>query len=530
MIHSQVMAHIQSDDRLITELVDAQPQAVIWFKPVWNSDGGQFIVDFEYSYCNQEALQYTGLSKEQISGLCVNSSPILDEQSREQVFDELLKVYLTGKQISVHHFNQVLRKHVRVLRSRIHDGVLTIIQDHTEEYKLIEELKEKTRQLEEQQSFTNSVLDSSLNAIYACKAIRNAEGKIRDLRFLQVNKAYTQIVGLSAEQVVGSTMLTLFPDVKDLGVLELFEQVLKTGEPLTREMKYSIRGTNRWYDYIIVRKCEDEVVVTFGDITSTKEALLKLEKSMEDLKRTNANLEEFTYAASHDLKEPIRKVRTFADRLKAGLQSRLNEKELYLFSRLENATDRMKLLVDDLLAYSYVNLNSDMAEEVDLNNKIQLVLGDLELLVDEKDAKISIAHLPVIRGYRRQLQQLFHNLISNAIKYSKPGVRPEINITCRVIAGRDSGLNMSAEEMNQEYYLIEVSDNGIGFGQKDAERIFNVFQRLHGNSEYKGSGVGLSIARKVAENHKGFLTAKGIPGTGATFQILLPVQGMRPSV
>src|SRR5690348_15781525 len=121
------MARIQYDDQLITELVEAQPQAVIWFNPVWNTKNSEFIVDFEYGYCNQEAQRYTGLSKEQLSGLLVTSSPLLDESSREQVFQELLQVYLTGKQRNVYYYNSILQKHARVLVSRIRGGILTII-------------------------------------------------------------------------------------------------------------------------------------------------------------------------------------------------------------------------------------------------------------------------------------------------------------------------------------------------------------------------------------------------------------------
>lgn len=612
------------EDQIIAELFDAQPQAVLWFIPIWSGGHNPRIIDFEYGYCNKEAINYTRFTKEEIIGLRVKSTPLLDSEGRKLVFDELLDVFKTGKQISNNYYNAILGKHVKVLRRRIQDGVLTIIQDRTEEYKLIEQLKEKTMQLEEQKTFSNSVLDASLNVIFTCKAIRDQEGKIIDFVYLQINKAYTKMYNLRAEQVVGKTMLSLFPSVKKQGILKLFVQVLETGEPLQREIFYKGDGIQGWYHYVIVKKGADEVVITFADITpqkqaaldnerqktllnnimkhspigisvtemirddtgaiidgrtiianeaaaeftmnistletdkpfhtqyffepagkwlelsvskmdddhlinvfmditSTKETQLQLEKSLEELKRTNSNLEQFTYAASHDLKEPIRKIRILADRLKAGLGSCLGEKEQLWFSRLENATDRMKLLVDDLLTYSYVNLSPDATEEIDLNDKLRLVQGDLELLIEEKKAKLTVGNLPKIRGFRRQIQQLFQNLIGNALKYSKPDVPPEINISCRIAIGRDTELNLSAEELNKQFYLIEVSDNGIGFEQKDAERMFNVFQRLHANAEYKGTGVGLSIARKVAENHKGFLIAKGEPGKGATFQIFLPV-------
>jgi signal transduction histidine kinase len=132
--------------------------------------------------------------------------------------------------------------------------------------------------------------------------------------------------------------------------------------------------------------------------------------------------------------------------------------------------------------------------------------------------------LPVVEGDVRQLRQLFQNLIGNALKYRKPGVSPVVNITARVVNGHEAGLPEAIDKKNGAYHLIEVSDNGIGFEQVNAERIFNVFTRLHGNAEYKGTGVGLSIVRKVVQNHHGYIWAQSQPGEGATFNVLLPAE------
>jgi light-regulated signal transduction histidine kinase (bacteriophytochrome) len=150
------------------------------------------------------------------------------------------------------------------------------------------------------------------------------------------------------------------------------------------------------------------------------------------------------------------------------------------------------------------------------------VLEDLEMVIDEKGAKITIEPLPTIHGHRRQLQQLFQNLISNSIKYSKPGITPEIKITSAEVLGSEIGEQVSDEDKDKRFYLFEVTDNGIGFEQQYADRIFQMFQRLHGKHEYSGTGVGLSIARKVVENHKGYIIAESEPGEGATFKVFLP--------
>jgi signal transduction histidine kinase len=161
-------------------------------------------------------------------------------------------------------------------------------------------------------------------------------------------------------------------------------------------------------------------------------------------------------------------------------------------------------------------------EEVHLNDKINKVLEDLELIIHEKEAKVYIGQMPVIQANRRQMQQLFQNLISNALKYHKPGESPVLYIESQKIKGSESGFSLPEHRGGQYFYLIQIRDNGIGFEQKDAERIFNVFTRLHGNTEYKGTGVGLSIVRKVVENHNGFIQAESAPEKGATFKILLP--------
>jgi light-regulated signal transduction histidine kinase (bacteriophytochrome) len=269
------------------------------------------------------------------------------------------------------------------------------------------------------------------------------------------------------------------------------------------------------------QKIEEIVVQRTGELEAANQALLK---SNDELKRLNVNLEDFAYAASHDLKEPIRKVHFFSDRLKCQLENKLNAEQKQFFERLENASHRMGTLVDDLLAYSQATKGLSEKEEVDLNKKVQLVLGDLELEVQQKNAKISIEHLPTIHGSKCQMQQLLQNLITNALKYSKLGIAPEIRISYRQVLGGEAKAFVPADQQDKSFHLIEVQGNGIGFPQEDAKRIFNVFTRLHGNAEYRGTGVGLSIVQKVVQNHGGYIWANSSPGNGAMFNVLLPAE------
>ena len=248
----------------------------------------------------------------------------------------------------------------------------------------------------------------------------------------------------------------------------------------------------------------------------------ELEKANDELKRSNANLEEFAYAVSHDLKEPIRKIHYFSDRLKNELFPLLNEQQKRLFHRMEQASVRMERLIEDLLDYSHISNSAPGSDKINLNKIVQLVLEDLELEIQEKNAQVNPGILPEIKGHERQIQQLFQNLIGNSIKYGRPGVAPVIEISAEEISGSAVPFELSEGEAGRNYHLIHVRDNGIGFEQKEAERIFNVFTRLHGKSEYSGNGVGLSIARKVMDNHQGYIWAEGQPDKGAVFHLLFP--------
>lgn len=243
-----------------------------------------------------------------------------------------------------------------------------------------------------------------------------------------------------------------------------------------------------------------------------KERTAELENANLELQRSNQNLEEFAHAASHDLKEPVRKIHFFTGLLKDQLSPLLDESQASAFNRIENATKRMGNLIDDLLLYSHVSQRPHEFESVDLNQKVQRVLEDLELDVAEKKARIHVDKLPVIKGYQRQLQQLLQNLISNAIKYSKADVQPLIHINASQVS-----------ENGGTYHQIAVQDNGIGIAQEYQDKIFQMFTRLHGKAEYSGTGVGLSIVKKVVENHNGIIRLVSQPGAGSTFKILLPV-------
>jgi signal transduction histidine kinase len=356
-----------------------------------------------------------------------------------------------------------------------------------------------------------AVFNASQSGMFTFSPVRDAERNIIDFRFVITNPSFAGYVGQTPEVLNGALGSTWFPGYLTNGVFDMYKHTYETGETKRMDVHYHVDGHDLYLD-LMSTKVGDEVLVTFNDYTSLKKAQLELESTVEELKRSNTNLEEFAHVASHDLKEPIRKIHFFTQQLKQRLEQRLDQDENKLFGRIQNASERMGTLVDDLLLYSHVTHSPFEKERVDLNQKIQNVLIDLELDIEEKGAIIKVGQLPQVNGYKRQLQQLFQNLISNALKYSKKNIPPQIEIISEEII-----------EDGKPYHCISVKDNGIGFEQQYADKIFQMFTRLHGKGEYSGTGVGLSIVKKVLENHKGFIEAESRVGEGSTFKVCLPL-------
>ncbi|WP_461151150.1 sensor histidine kinase [Spirosoma pulveris] len=252
-----------------------------------------------------------------------------------------------------------------------------------------------------------------------------------------------------------------------------------------------------------------------------QERTRQLEMLIVDLERSNANLQQFAYVASHDLQEPLRKVQAFGDILKEQYGSELNDGVNYL-ERMQSAASRMSVLIKDLLTFSRIATRQDTTTAVSLNDVLTTALTDLELVVQETNAVVEVADLPTITGDKVQLTQLFQNLLSNSLKFGQSTVQARIRISCQRIDARDLPELSDTTYQAMAYYRIDVNDNGIGFDPKYVDRIFEVFQRLHGKNEYAGTGIGLAICEKVVANHGGFITATSQPGQGATFSVYLP--------
>jgi PAS domain S-box-containing protein len=256
------------------------------------------------------------------------------------------------------------------------------------------------------------------------------------------------------------------------------------------------------------------------DITAKKNFENERDRNIRELNRSNKELEEFAYVASHDLHEPLRKILTFSERLKGKFSEALGEDGSTYLSRIWASADNMRKLIDNLLEFSKISKGTRSFVSCSLSDVLKDVVSDQELRIEETSTVLKVKDLPVVEGVPSELRQLFNNLISNALKFRKKDVAPVITITSHTLSHKEKSEMLLP--FNQVFYQINVQDNGIGFESVYAEKIFEIFQRLHGKAEYSGSGIGLAICKKIVDNHDGIIYAKGEPGIGSVFSVILP--------
>ncbi|PZO42231.1 MAG: hypothetical protein DCF19_08080 [Pseudanabaena frigida] len=245
----------------------------------------------------------------------------------------------------------------------------------------------------------------------------------------------------------------------------------------------------------------------------------KLSVLTERLEISNRELLDFAYVASHDLQEPLRKIQAFGDRLKSTCNDGLNEKGQDYLERMLNAAGRAQVLINDLLSFSRVTTQAKPFAPVNLSEILDGVLSDLEIRIEQTGAAVEIDRLPVIDADAMQMRQILQNLIGNALKFRQEGLAPLVQVRSRMLTNH-----------GEECCEIHVIDNGIGFEQKYTDRIFQIFQRLHGRGTYEGTGIGLAICRKIAERHGGSLVAESKPNQGATFIFTTPIHQAKGNI
>ncbi|WP_285060588.1 sensor histidine kinase [Pedobacter ginsengisoli] len=256
------------------------------------------------------------------------------------------------------------------------------------------------------------------------------------------------------------------------------------------------------------------------DVTELRKAQVQLEEKVTELNRSNQDLEQFAYVASHDLQEPLRKIQAFGDKLKDKYLAHLPPEALDYLERMRNAAERMRALINDLLTFSRATRDHKNFIATDLAELINGTIRELDFSIGISRAAIRVTVDLDADAIPSQLQQLFQNLIANALKFTDAEIPPEIEITGYAKYGHE--LSIAEARPNQLYSVIEIKDNGIGFEEEEAKKIFDIFHRLHSRNEYSGTGIGLAICKKIVENHSGFILANSEPGNGAVFTVILP--------
>jgi len=386
---------------------------------------------------------------------------------------------------------------------------------------IVEEPSEcESQALAEVEARKNAILESSLDPIITI----NHEGVITEF-----NRAAEQVFGHAREKVLGTKPSeVLFPSSISAGEKDRIERYLEAGEGsmLGRRVEVTaVRADGETFPAEMAMTISQErgaPVLSFfiRDISDRKRAELAQLRYAAELERSNTELQQFAYVASHDLQEPLRKIRTFGERLASKSGERLDEEGRECVQRMQNAAARMQLLVEGLLSLSRAATRVQHFERVDLAQVVRDVVADLEVQIEKSEGRVEVGKLPTIQADPVQMRQLLQNLIGNALKFSRPEEPPLVKVHGRFVGGREEGERRGPAR--EERCRVLVEDNGIGFDEKHAERIFGVFQRLHSRDVYEGTGIGLAICRRIVERHGGTITARSRPEHGTTFEIILP--------
>jgi PAS domain S-box-containing protein len=373
-----------------------------------------------------------------------------------------------------------------------------------------ETLKLRNAELSNSQNFLQTVLNSSVEMIASFDT---------DLRYTFVNDKVEELMNLPAVKLVGKTVYEVHPGIEKTDMYPMLQRALK-GETVHAEHRASIFKEGRTLESFCVpyqRGQEIAGVITMHrDITS----FIKL---TEELRRSNSDLQQFAHVTSHDLKEPVRKIKMYSDLVRTNFYGLLPDKGKSYLAKIENSANRISSMIDGVLQYSTVDEVEQGFAPIELSSMLKDIVEDLEIPIREKNAEIKINDLPVVVGSKTLIYQLFYNLFNNSLKFTHDDISPVISVRSDVVS-RDELPEADHIPEFTRYHRIKVTDNGIGFDQAYSKKIFESFLRLNSKDKFEGTGLGLSLCKKIVDRHNGYITATGEVDNGATFIVFLPIR------
>lgn len=344
----------------------------------------------------------------------------------------------------------------------------------------------------------------------------NSKGNIQ-----YCNSKFADMVGHPLAHVIGEPFINFIEERSKAYFIELVNESWDNDRKGETWLSINNDGTIPVQLSLTAMQFDDGISLSIiiTDLTAQKATQKQLEDNNRELEASNNDLQQFASVASHDLQEPLRKIQIFSNLIKEK-RTQLPPDLIQYLDKIIESSARMRTLILDILNYSRLSANDVANQQVDLNELVNELQYDFELVIQEKQAVISVHDLPVISANKGQIRQVFQNIMSNALKFSKPDLPPRIDISCKRIAAKTFD---SAEKNDGPYYCIYIQDNGIGFDEKYVGNIFALFERLNSKDAYAGTGIGLAIAKKIIDKHNGLITATGKEGKGAAFKIILPV-------
>jgi len=515
---------IKASQEFLESILRNTNNIVNYYEPVLDDSGN--VKDFRIVFANECNRTYLGLDPEQIKGQLI--SKVFHFLSLNGELNQLIRCY-TDQEVVYLDRQLIVQGKKMWFKSTIvphANGILVTGTNNTRAKEDEEKLRDLNEQLRNQnedllraEAFLEGVLRSTKNVIMSFDPVWDGMNTIVDFKLLYINTAIQGIVNNEVSGLVGKNVSEISPLIFDSDIFRHMVACYKDDKLVDFETTYTRLGIEHWLQGTAI-KWHQVITLNLVDISKLVLAEQNLKKRNLQLKRSNEELESFNRVASHDLQEPLRKIQMFLSRFFDMEQGKLSKKGQEYLAKVNKAAERMQSLIVNLLAYSRIDSTNDNFEDVDLNHILNKVLEELALTITETGAKIRKDKLPVIRGVPFQMEQLFLNLLSNALKYSKPQTQPLVEI--RVEEVHRSHIGQDFIKSSRNYHRISVKDNGIGFDPANASKIFEVFQRLHQKTEYSGNGIGLAICKKIVENHFGHIHAISGPGEGSTFIFYLP--------